>query len=112
MDYGPWHEGEEVHPGGVAGVILAGVALVAEEFVRRRGMGPLNGVIAFGFAGAGGGAVAGAMQGGAEPALVGSVVGLVIGAAVGLMLGILWRVGRRAIGPIEPSGDGLEWPDG
>jgi hypothetical protein len=96
----------------MAGVILGGVVLVAEEFVRRRGMGPLNGLIAFGFAGAGGGAVAGAMQGGAEAVLVGSFVGLVIGAACGLLLGILWRVGHKAIGPIQPSGSDSEWRDG
>ena len=101
-----------MHPGGMAGVILGGLALVAEEFVRRRGMGPLNGLIALGFAGAGGGAVAGAMQGGAEAVLVGSFVGLVIGAACGLMLGILWRAGRKAIGPIQPSGSDSEWRDG
>jgi hypothetical protein len=101
-----------VHPGGVAGLILGGVALVAEEFLRRRGMGPLNGLIAFGFAGAGGGAVAGAMQRGAEAALVGSFVGLVIGAAGGLMLGILWRAGRQAMRTIQPTGGESEWRDG
>jgi membrane protease YdiL (CAAX protease family) len=93
-------------------IILGGVALFAEEFVRRRGMGTLNGLIAFGFAGAGGGAVAGAMHGGAEAMLVGSFVGLVIGAAGGLMLGILWRAGRQAMEPIESHGDGSDWPDG
>ncbi|MGP0069288.1 MAG: hypothetical protein ACLQGP_37515 [Isosphaeraceae bacterium] len=90
-------------PEALRGVVLGGVALVAEEFLRRRGMGPLNGPITFGLAGAGGGAVAGAMQGGAEAALVGPLGGLVIGAAVGLMFGILWRAGRKAIGPIQPS---------
>lgn len=100
-----------MHPVGVAGVILGGVALVAEEFVRRRGMGPLNGLIAVGLAGAGGGAAAGAMQGGAEAVLVGSFVGLVIGAAGGFLLGILWRAGRKAISPIEPFGDESGWRD-
>jgi hypothetical protein len=90
---------------------LGGVALVAGEFLRRPGMHPLNGLIAFGFAGARGGAVAGAMQGGVEAVLAGSFVGLVIGAALGLMLGILWRAGRQAIGPIEPSGGESEWRD-
>ena len=93
-------------------MILGGVALVAEEFVRRRGMGPLNGLIALGFAGAGGVAVAGVMQGGAEAGLVGSFVGLVIGAAGGLMLGILWRAGRKAITTTQPSGGESEWRDG
>jgi hypothetical protein len=96
----------------MAGVILIVLALVAEEFVRRRGMGPMNGLIAFGIAGAGGGAVAGAMQGGAEAVLVGSFVGLVIGAACGLILGILWRAGRKAIGATRPPGGESEWRDG
>lgn len=93
-----------MHPGGVGGVILGAIALVAEEFIRRRGMGPLDGLIAYGFAGAWGGSVAGAMRGGAEAAPVGSFVGLVIGAVVGLMLGIRWRAGRKAIRTIQPSG--------
>ena len=101
-----------MRPGGVAAVILGVVTLISQEFLRRRGMGPLNGLIAFGFAGAGAGAVAGAIQGGAEEVLVGSFVGLVVGAAIGLMFGILWRVGRRAIGLDEPSGDESEWRDG
>lgn len=92
-------------------MILTVLALVAEEFVRRRGMGPMDGLIAFGIAGAGGGAVAGAMQEGAEAVLVGSFVGLVIGGACGLMLGILWRAGRKAVGPIQPSGGESEWRD-
>lgn len=97
-----------MRPGGVAAVILGGVALVSQEFLRRRGMGPLNGLIAFGFAGTGGGAVVGAMQGGAEEVLVGSFVGLVIGATIGLMLGILWRAGRKATTTTQPSDDGSE----
>ncbi len=100
-----------MHPGGVAGVMLVGVTLVAEEFVRRRGMGPLNGLIAFGFVGVGGGTVAGAMQGGAKEAMVGSFVGLVIGAACGLMLGILWRAGVKAIRANQPPGGETEWRD-
>jgi O-antigen/teichoic acid export membrane protein len=85
-----------MRPQGLAGVILSVVAGIGEEFIRHRGMGPLNGSIAFGIVGAGLG-VAGRVQGGFEEGLVGTFVGLVVGAFVGMCFGTLWWVGRKSI---------------
>jgi hypothetical protein len=86
----------EMRVQGLAGLLLTVVAACAEEFIRRRGMGPLNGAIGFGMAGTGACAVLGSVQGGAYVVVVGAFVGLVVGATVGLIFGTLWQLGRKA----------------
>ena len=94
-----------MRPGGTAGVVLIVVAAIAEANLRHRGMGPLNGAIAFGLAGAGAGAVAGGVQGGVEEAIIGLFAGLMVGASVGVTCGALWWICRKVVVSLSVARD-------